>query len=462
MTNGSIKILLAAFLATAIYSCEDTTSTIGSSLTGSNVEIVIDSAFTVTGETLRRPTITPKSNALILGSLALDNYGSIKSDVVAQFLPSTALDTADFSYQNVDSLFLVMRYALGNFIGDSVAPLGVTVYPLTAQLPADIASDFDPKGYYNPTPIATTTYNTLSASNPLNSSQNYREIMVKLPTSLGRYIFKSFEDNPDNFANGQLFSENVFPGLYIKSSFGSGRMTVISSTSLTFYLRKITPIDGEKNDTTDAVHQYMLVTPEVISNNDLTYNMSPVLQKYFDEGKDLLVAPAGYEMEIKLPAEKLMSAFRTGGQGAAVLNSLSMSIPTDSIINNGNVTPPPYVLLVLKKDRDEFFAKNKLTDNITSFYAEWSRTTCSYDFSSMRSYLLDLLAKEEVTEEDYTFSLVPVQVNFEALVSDSYYSSSVNYTESDIQPYLLSPAMGTVDLSKVKIKLTYSHQTQQN
>lgn len=458
MTNSSIKILLAAFLAGAIYSCdEDTTSTIGSSLTGSDVTIVIDSAYTVEGKTLKMASIRPKASSFVLGNLAIENYGTLTSDVVTQFLPSTALDTANYSYNNVDSLFLTLRYAIGNYIGDSIAPMGLTVYPLNKALPTSISSDFNPDGYYNTTPLATTTYNTLPESNQLNSTETYREILVKLPQKLGQDIFKNFQDNPANFANGEIFSENVFPGVYMRSSFGSGRMTVISSASLTFYLRKITEVNDSLNDTINSIHQYMLSTPEVISNNNLSYKMSPTLENLFNEGKDLLVAPLGYEMEIKLPGKKLIEDYSKNT--IAVLNNLTMTIPCDSISNNASVTPPPYVLLVLKKDRDAFFRNNKLPDNKTSFYATYSAGT-GYSFGDMRSYLLDLLDKaqdsKEITEEDYTFCLVPVQVTQEAIVSS--YSYTTQYTVTDVQPYLISPVMGCVDLDKVKIKLTYTVQ----
>ena len=136
-----------------------------------------------------------------------------------------------------------------------------------------------------------------------------------------------------------------------------------------------------------------------------------------------------------------------------------MTIPCDSISNNASVTPPPYVLLVLKKDRDAFFRNNKLPDNKTSFYATYSAGT-GYSFGDMRSYLLDLIDKaqdgKEITEEDYTFCLVPVQVTQEAIVSS--YSYTTQYTVTDVQPYLISPVMGCVDLDKVKIKLTYTVQ----
>ena len=75
----------------------------------------------------------------------------------------------------------------------------------------------------------------------------------------------------------------------------------------------------------------------------------------------------------------------------------------------------------------------------------------------MRAYLQNLLEKEEITDEDCTFCLVPVIVNFETSSSSNYYYGTTQ-VETDIQPYLLSPVMASVDLSKVKIKMTYTVQ----
>lgn len=462
MKRASFKFLAAALLAPLFIACNDSASPIGTTLTGDNVEIMIDSAFTVTGRTVRVARIRPKTTSQLLGAITIDNYGTLRSDVVTQFLPTQELDTAEFKAADIDSLFLTLRYYSGTFIGDSIAPLGLTVYPLTKLLPDTVSSGFDPAGYYKDEPLASTTYNVLTTSNDLNSTYYYYEIKVQLPTELGRSMFSDFVDNPANFNNGKVFAENVFPGVYMKSSFGSGRLTQIASTSLTFHLEKIDDVyndEGElEKDTVSAYHQYMLVTPEVICNNDLRYTMAPELQSMIDEGKNLLVAPAACEMEMEFPLTDIMSAYRDGGNDMAVLNGLTMTIPVDSIENNAGIAPPPYLLMVLKSERDEFFAKNKLTDNKTSFYATYDSANGCYSFASLRNYLLEMLGKESISAEDYTFSLVPVQVNFEELASSGsyYYSSSAQYAESDIQPYLLKPVMCTVNLADAKIKLTYS------
>lgn len=446
-------ISAASVVALALSSCEDNANTIGSSLTGDNVEILVDSSFTISGNTYRISSIEPKTNHQLIGSVSIPGYGTLSSDVVTQFLPSTMLDTKNFKASDVDSVSLRLTYFPYNIYGDSVAPLGITVYPLNKLLPNDIKSDFDPNGYYTTSPLGSSIYNASSINDSITEKLNYREINVKLPVELGQDIFQAYIDNSKNFLNGQVFSENVFPGVYIRNSFGSGRLTNVSATGVSFYFTKITT-EEEKTDTTVSEHQYMLATPEIISNNIIKYNMDPSLEAKLNAGDDIFVAPVGTESEFTFPIKEVIDVFKTRGGKQAVINSLSMQIPVDSLVSG--VTPPPYVLLILKKDREAFFDNNKLPDNKTSFYAEYNSTTGSYNFSGLRYYFSEMLDKTEIKAEDYTFQFIPVQVSFEELVNSGYYSSTTQYTESEVQPYALSPVLGQLHFDKAKIKLIFS------
>lgn len=465
---AALGIASALALAT-MASCDDTTTTIGSSLTGQNVKIVIDSAYTVTGHAFKVTSVSPRTSNQIFGRIEIPGYGSLSSDVVAQFLPSTQLDTANFTAENIDSVTLRLQYARGAFLGDSVAPMGITVYPLKKQLPSDMSSSFDPDGYYSSTPLATKVYNTSTFyGTATEKAAAYRNINVPLPVEFARDLFNKFEEDPSSYLNGQVFAEDVFPGIYITNSFGSGRLTTVSLCGIIFHLSKITTTTEEndkgetveKADTTKADHLYYMVTPEVLNNNNIRYAMAPELSKMLDEGHNVMVAPTGTELEITLPTPEIISRYRAATENLAVINGLTLDLPVDTIANGYGVTPPPYVLLVLKKDRDEFFAKNKLPDNITSFYATYSETTHSYSFGGMRGYITEMLSRDEITPDDYTFSVVPVQVDFENRVTNSYYSTSTVAVESEMYPYIAGPAMADFRLNDAKIKFVYSLQTQ--
>lgn len=458
MKLNLISAVCGLAVATAAFSACDETSTIGASLAGDTVSIVIDSAFTVTGHTVLTGPVVPKTTDMLLGAITVPEFGSVRSNVVTQFLPSISLDTTTFETKDLDEVFLFMQYNRGAFIGDSVAPQTISVYELNKQLPENITSDFNPEGYYSGKPLGTAVYNTAIFEDDSLSRHSVREVDVPLPLEFGKRICTAFDNNPGFFADGATFAKNVLPGMYIENSFGTGRMTLFARTGIKMHFTKEYYDEEAERDTTYAyTYTYMLVTPEVISNNDLDVKLSDDLKTRYAEGKQLLVAPTGYEVEMKFPGKEIVAAYRAEKNSLTVMNALSMNIPVDSIENSSRVTPPPYVLMVLKKDRDSFFAENKLPDNKTSFYASYSSTTQSYYFSSMLPYINELLEKESITDEDCTFSLVPVQISEEKLASSDYYGTP-QYVVSDVQPYIVAPAMCELKLKDTKIKFTYSRQ----
>ena len=68
---------------------------------------------------------------------------------------------------------------------------------------------------------------------------------------------------------------------------------------------------------------------------------------------------------------------------------------------------------------------------MTSFYATFSDATDTYDFSSLREYLLDALKREEpLSADDFTFILTPVTVDAET-VYDPYTGTKKSLRQSN-------------------------------
>ena len=75
----------------------------------------------------------------------------------------------------------------------------------------------------------------------------------------------------------------------------------------------------------------------------------------------------------------------------------------------------------------------------------------------MRSYIIEMLSKDNITADDYTFTITPVNVVTETSQS-GYYSQGQVYV-TGINPYVSGPAMCRLRLNKAKIKFTYSKQS---
>ena len=192
--------------------------------------------------------------------------------------------------------------------------------------------------------------------------------------------------------------------------------------------------------------------------------MSEELKQRAQSGETMLIAPTGYDVEFNFPAREILRRYQENSGSLAVVNSLSLSIPAIEIENDYGLTPPPYVLLVKKKDKDKFFAGTQINDNLSSFYASYNSTTKSYTFSSMRDYILDIIKKGEATEEDEEFVICPALVSFYVNSNSNYYSYYYGYNTtstqvSSITPYVTEPVMATLDFSNAKIKFSYSKQT---
>lgn len=467
LINKAVRFIIPATVAAlplAFASCDDGDNQIGTSIVSEDVEIVVDSSFVVTGTPVTDNNVISRSTTQMYGIIRAANYGTLTSDVVTQFMPAVTLDTTGVKLENIDSLRLVMTMYSYDFTGDSVAPMGIKVYPLTKNLETPITSTFDPKGYYDANNLlGQTVYNVLKTNTPDSISiLGYRQIAVKLPLSMARNLYEAYVEDPSSYSLPSTFAEKVFKGLYIQNSYGSGRITRVSRTAMEMYYHVNEKIEGTDRDTTYfRTGQYYAVTPEVISNNNLRLTIDPAIQARIDAGENIIVTPTGTEIELTFPAMDIINRYNTSVTNVGVVNDLEFFVSAEKIANDYKIAPPPNMLLVLKSKKQEFFTKSKINDNKTSFYAAYNSISQGYTFSGMREYLNDLMERqkkgETITAEDYTFVLTPVSISTETSTTDMY--GSTNTVVTAITPFLSFPAMTKINLDKSRVTFTFTKQT---
>lgn len=460
-----VRIMIAAAAIVGLASCSNTTGQIGSDLVTDETEVVIENSFAVTGHsTASNVPVQSRTTTEILGIIDAKGYGRFTSEFVTQFIPASKLDTEGVTVNDIDSIRLIMDLpATDGWVGDSIVPMGLKVYRLNRQLPSPIYSDFDPKGYYDESTglIGSEVYAVNVLEKP-DSVQNlsYRTISVKLPLSLGRELYQLYLDNPAAYSTPMEFAK-YFPGIAVVNSFGSGRLVKIGMTTICLYYHTTETDDDGTQTTVSHEGPWYAVAPEIVTNNCFTYEMAPELQARIEAGDNIICAPAGRDVELTFPAREVRDYYYRNSGSLSVINTLTFTIPAESVTNTYGITPPPTLLLVLSKDRDKFFADNKTPDNVTSFYASYNTTSHQYSFSGLRPYLLDLLDRYgregDIPAEDYTFTAVPVTVTTETAGS-SYYSSGTTYVSS-VTPYVLSPVMANLRLDEAEVTLTFSKQT---
>ena len=133
-------MLGAAALFAATTACDD--NNIGSSILETEMSLVVDSSFTISGESVATNKIQARTVTKLLGNLRAQEYGTLSSDFVTEFMPSTVIDTSNVTVDNIDSLKLVMTVPFESIVGDTLAPMRVNVYRLNKRLPFPIYSDF--------------------------------------------------------------------------------------------------------------------------------------------------------------------------------------------------------------------------------------------------------------------------------------------------------------------------------
>ena len=461
------NVILAASMLLGLYACTD--ETIGVSITDSVSSIIEDSSFVITGHSVRNDRVQMRTSTKMLGMLQADGFGQLAAEALTSWMPAMNIDTTGVTSELIDSCRLKLRMPYRNgFTGDSLAPMRLNVYRLNRTLPSPIYSDFDPTGYYDINDLlASEAYSPTSGWMEMTTSyvtgtseyDTVRVISVPMPVELGRDLFNAYKQDPSMFSNPKRFAE-FFPGIYITNSYGSGHVVNIKATELDVYYRQ----HAQKDDGTDTLyHQsqsYLASTPEVVSNNIIRFDIDDAITSMVNQGEAMIVAPAGYEVEARFPIQDIIDKYRANiGNNRSIINTLTLTLPVSVPLTEYNIQPPSYLLMVKTSKKETFINGDSLVNNKDSFYAYYDATQKQYVFTGLRDYVINIINNQGgiATEDDFNFTITPVDVTTYSYQSSYYYSSSTSVV-TKISPMVSRPAIARLLLDKAKIKITYSKQ----
>lgn len=462
-------ILLSSCLALAagFSACDDETSRIGSSLSRGEVIITIDSlTFDLEARRVDADCYDSRSTSYMIGRLSAPEYGELACSFVTRLMCADALSVPDsISSNRVDSVAMFVTIPRGYITGDSLAPQVLNIYKLEKELPSDITNAFNPEGYYSAASLMGTKSFTASAIAMGDSAfLKLKNLTVTVPVDrkVGVDLFNTYRSNPDIFSWPQTFSK-YFPGLFVESGFGRGCISNITSMKLVTYFHylanKTTVTDS--TSVTKQVHvkdsvALLATAPEVLSSNNITYRVASSITRMWDEGKTVITTPGGYQARITLPARKIIESYKKNEANMSVISNLTLSIPATGIDNDFGIGIAPNILMVKTSELENFFKGNRIPDNENSFWAAYSSNTGRYYFSSLRNFILPLIDKAEITEEDTDFTLVPVEVITEDVKNN--YTGEVTTYVTDCRIYTLKPTMTLLSTDKAQLSFTYSAQ----
>lgn len=470
-----IKLFVAAVPVIAMTACEDNVSTIGGSLVNGEVTITADTIVSnLSAQTIEEKTFDARTQTKLLGRLNVPQYGSLNCAFVSELLSSTRMTIPDsITVNDVDSMRMVLSVPRGSLTGDSLTPQQLTVYRLNKQLPTNIDNNFDPTGYYDPSdPWAKKSY-TLSSialnDSLLKLAGSYINIPIFLGEAPAKKIFSMYRDPEEQkvFQWPSSFNK-FFPGVYVEQNFGNGCVGLISALNVYTYWH-YTGQAYVKKEGTENEYEYVPTImrdsiclfssqPEVLSSNIIKYDVADYIVNKVNEGKSIITTPGGYTVKFKFPAQELIEKYITNLDKLSVVSLLNFEIPAEAIENDYDIEVAPTMLMVRSDMKDEFFEQNKVPDNLTSFYAEYSADRGGYYFTGMRTYILNLIDKyrngETIEDKEIEFTLVPIIVDQETV--EGYYNSQTYVTRC--APYIGRPTLTQLDTDKAKLYFSFSRQ----
>lgn len=465
------RVILAAIVLVGLYSCTD--ETIGISITDSVSSIIEDSSFVITGQSVINDRVQMRTTTKMLGDLSAAGYGRVTASAVTMWMPAAALDTTGLTSESIDSCRLILRVPYSNgYTGNAQSPMRLDVYRLNRQLTSPIYSDFDPTGYYDPSDLlASESYSPTSGwievADPLylssgTTQDTVRVISVPMPVTLAQEVYNAYKEDPSRFSSPRTFAD-IFPGIYITNSYGSGHVLNIGATEFNVYFHRHVVL----NDTTEVdsayVQTYMASTPEVVSNNIIRYEIDDALKQMVNAGQAVIAAPAGYEVQLRFPIQDIIDKYKANvGNNQSIINKLTLELPVSVPVTEYNIQPPTYLLMVKTSKKDDFINGDSLTNSKDSFYAVYDSTNKCYVFSGLRDYVLNIINNQGgvATEDDFNFTVTPVDVTtYTYPQSYSYYGySSSSTVVTKISPMVSRPAVAELLLDKAKVKISYSKQ----
>lgn len=432
--------------------CSDDLNSIGSNIQPPNDSIyVATDTLTLTAKTVPVDSVYARTINGVLGKYEDDVFGTIQSDYLCQFYYS---DSTKFktNVESIDSVKFSIDFS--QFSGDSLAPMGLSVYKVQKKLPENFYTNIDPKPYLgnNPELLASTAYTINGApktSTYTSGTTVYlqRAIRANLDTQFGVDLHKAYEAG--TIKNKDTFNEYL-KGMYVTTTFGSGTLIDVIYTSIDIYY-KWKDIKGNYDKTNDTIRTSLLslsVTPEVLQLNHIK-NENPKDLFIENTGQTYMKTPAGVFTQIEFPIKEISENMQKKDFKIVTSAQFSLKGYTEKESSDPfGLGRPNYVLLIDKDSVNNFFTKRQLPDGKSSLYTSRNSTYNTYNFNNI-STLINHYRGANV--DKVTFLLIPVDVTLESTTAVGVY----NY----LKP---STSILRSDSTNMRLDLIYSRFNNQN
>lgn len=210
-------------------------------------------------------------------------------------------------------------------------------------------------------------------------NQPYTDKSGVVYNNYGSYVMQQYYQHPEYFKNSYYFAHNVCPGFFVSVVDGEGLYTEIPNMCLRVHFRA-----KDENDSTVNYAIVLAGTEEVLQTTKITNEKDVLRQLAQDNTCTYIKAPAGLYTEVTLPIEDIYNAHENDSLMSAKISfqRINSDYPTSAL------PAPSNILMVQKDSLSAFFEKNKMSDNVTSFYTSYtSGNTNEYTFSNISSLI---------------------------------------------------------------------------
>ncbi len=418
MKTRSLAALL--LLITILTACDDTTESIGASLTDNmdHLQITTDT-FSITTRSIVADSVLSRNTTGYLGKIKDPETGAyITGDFMMQFntLEDYFFPTKD-SIESKDELGNVyvdsceIRLYYDDFYGDSLAAMKLSVYELAKPYEEgqNYYSNYDPfeQGYIREDGIVKSKMYALTnmgLSDSLRKSSSYSP-NIRIPLNdpytdkdgktyknYGTYILQKYYENPEITKNSYNFIHQICPGFYVKIQEGLGSMATIYNSQLNLYFRyrsKYTR-DNTTKDTTYVGTTTFAGTEEVLQHTHITNDKQTISTLAADNSCTYLKTPAGIFTEMTLPVDEIVYNHEND-----TLNTAKITLSRINNNTHGDYTlSTPSTLLIVEKDSMyTFFESNKIADNKLTYLSTFANN--GYTFNNISGLIRHMAEAKE-------------------------------------------------------------------
>ena len=410
MKTNRIATLAAAVLTLfCATSCDDTTETVGSSLTNQVDQFtLLTDTFEVKTRSITVDSVLSRSMYSYLGhimdpetqSYVTANY-STEFAVLEDFNVTSRYPEED-SIRSVDAEgkvvadSCVLRIFLNSSVGDSLNPMRLTAYEMATPVQEGVSYytnyDVEKAGLlrndgkeiklnkvYTPLDLnlsdslrglVVDKTNLQSISIPLNNKYIDRD--GKEYNNYGSYLMRKYYEDAANYRNSYNFAHRVCPGFFFKTTDGLGVMSEVFVTELYTYYRY------ESEDSVYNGVAYLSGTEEVMQTTQISNDKQVIEQLAADNTCTYLKAPAGIFTEVELPVEQIKLGHENDSLSSARIIFQRINTQEEQAFSQ-----PSYILMIPKDSLYTFFDNKNLNDNKSPYLATYNASDNTYAFNNI-------------------------------------------------------------------------------